>query len=200
MNGDGPPQLSVVIPVYNEPENLPLALAALTKNIPVPHEILVVYDFEGDSTVPVLRRLAGEYPQLAAVLNDVCRGPSGALRAGFARARGSAVLVTMADLCDDVAQIPHLLELLRTKADLVAPSRYCEGGQQMMQESLKVKLPRLAGRLMHSIIGLPTRDPTNSFKLYSTAMLRDMRLTSVISFSLTLEIVAKAHCLGYRIV
>jgi dolichol-phosphate mannosyltransferase len=193
-------ELSVIVPVYNEPDNIPLAVAALARNIPVPHEILVVYDTESDSTVPVLRTLSSTYPQLRMVRNEVCRGPSGALRAGFGQARAPAVLVTMADLCDDVAQIPQLLALRRSGADLVVPSRYCPGGEQQLNPSLKVWAPTLAGWLICNLAGVPTRDPTNSFKLYSTAMLRDMRLTSTISFSVTLEIVAKAHCLGYRIV
>ncbi len=200
MSGPRPIELSVIIPVYNEPDNIRLALATLAANLPFPHEILVVYDFEADTTVPVLRELSAQYPQLRLLQNDVCRGPSGALRAGFARATAPAVLVTMADLCDDVAQIPRLLEVLKAKADLVAPSRYCSGGEQQLEESLKVWAPRFAGWLINKIAGVPTRDPTNSFKLYSAAMLQDMRLTSTVSFSVTLEIVAKAHCLGYRIV
>jgi dolichol-phosphate mannosyltransferase len=194
-----PIELSIIIPVYNEPENIRLAITALRKNVAVEHEILVVYDYEGDTTVPVLRDLSKQCPQLRMIQNTVCRGPSGALRTGFSHARAPAILVTMADLCDDTSQIPVLLELLKTRADLVAPSRYCPGGEQQLRDSLKVRAPRLAGWLIHQLTGLPTRDPTNSFKLYSAAMLRDMALTSTISFSVTLEIVAKAHCLGYRI-
>src|SRR5262249_53908445 len=84
--------------------------------------------------------------------------------------------------------------------DIVAPSRYCEGGEQQLQWSLKAKVPRLAGHLIKMFADLPTFDPTNSFKLYSAAMLRGMKLRSTVSFSVTLEIVAKAHCIGYRII
>jgi len=200
-----PVELSVVIPVHNEPDNIPLAVAALAQNIPVPYEIIVVYDYDADTTVPVLRDLARTHPQLRAVRNNIARGPSGALRTGFAHANAPLTLVTMADLCDDVSQIPRLLELANGGADLVTPSRYCLGGEQQMKDSssslkLKAKAPRFAGRLIRAIAGLPTLDPTNSFKLYSTAMLRAVRLRSTVSFSVTLEIVAKAHCLGYRIV
>src|SRR5205085_822009 len=155
-----------------------------------------VYDYDEDTTLPVLKELQREYTQLGLVKNELARGPSGALRAGFAQARAPSVLVTMADLCDDVSQIPRLLQLAKAGADLVVPSRYCPGGEQQLRESLKVKAPRTAGRLIKAIAGLPTYDPTNSFKLYSATMLGDMRLKSTVSFSVTLEIVAKAHCLG----
>jgi glycosyltransferase involved in cell wall biosynthesis len=193
-------ELTVVVPIYNEPDNITQTIETLAQNIPVPYEILAVYDFDADTTLPVLRRLQREHPRLRLVKNEVARGPSGALRAGFAEAGAPLVLVTMADLCDDLTQVPLLMQLSKAGADIVAPSRYCPGGQQQLKESLKVKAPRTAGWLIHAIAGLPTRDPTNSFKLYSAAMLRDMRLRSTVSFSVTLEIVAKAHCLGYHIV
>ena len=196
------PELSIVIPVYNEPANIPLAVEALAKNVPVPYELIVVYDFDEDTTVPVLRELERHSPQIRGVKNSIARGPSGAIRTGFAHATAPLVLVTMADLCDDVAQVPQMLELARGGADLVTPSRYCEGGQQRLNGSMRLKAmpPRIAGRIMRLVTGLPTYDPTNSYKLYSGPMLRNMRLRSTVSFSVTLEIVAKAHCLGYRIV
>ncbi|HEY4642004.1 MAG TPA: glycosyltransferase [Thermoanaerobaculia bacterium] len=196
------PELSIVIPVYNEPANIALAVEALSKHVPVPYEIIVVYDFDEDTTVPVLRELEQRYAQVRGVRNSIARGPSGALRTGFAHATAPLVLVTMADLCDDVSQIPQMLELVREGADLVTPSRYCAGGEQRLHGSLRLKAaaPRMAGRIIRLVSGLPTYDPTNSFKLYSASMLRNMPLRSTVSFSVTLEIVAKAHCLGYRIV
>jgi dolichol-phosphate mannosyltransferase len=192
-------EVSVVIPVYNEPVNIALTLEALEANIPVPHEVIVVYDDDADTTLPVLRELESKYRSLRPVKNTISRGPSGALRTGFEHAVAPRILVTMADLCDDVTQIPRLLKLAEN-ADVVAPSRYCEGGEQQLKWSLKAKVPRLAGHLIKTFANLPTFDPTNSFKLYSAPMLRGMRLQSTVSFSVTLEIVAKAHFLGYRIV
>ena len=108
----------------------------------------------------------------------------------------------MADQCDDISQIGRLLALAQAGADIVCPSRYCPGGAQLLNSPLRTKawIPRTAGRLLQWLSGLPTADPTNSFKLYSAAMLRRLRLCSTFSFSVTLEIVAKAYGLGYRIV
>lgn len=193
-------ELSVVIPVYNEGLNIEKTLHALRASIPVLHEVIVVYDREEDSTLPVVRPLLPSYDGLRLVRNSVTPGPSGALRTGFLHAKASRVLVVMADLCDDFSQIPLLLSLVPARADIACPSRYCEGGVQQLDPSLKVWAPKFAGRLLKWFTGIPTYDPTNSFKLYSAAVLRDVRLVSTISFSVTLEIVVKAHCLGYRIV
>lgn len=193
------PVLSIVVPVYNEADNVEPTVRALHQHVPVSFEIIAVYDYDEDPTVPVLERLSGEFPTLRTVKNQVARGPSGALRTGFEHARGARVLVVMADLCDDFGQIKDLLELVPAKADIACPSRYCPGGRQELKPSLKVWAPRAAGALLRLLAGIPTYDPTNSFKLYSAEVLRNIRMTSTVSFSVTLEIVAKAHCLGFRI-
>jgi glycosyltransferase involved in cell wall biosynthesis len=193
-------ELSVVMPVYDEGLNIEKTLQSLKANVPVPHEVIIVYDRDEDSTLPVVRPLMPSYEGLRLVRNSVAPGPSGALRTGFVQAKASRVLVVMADLCDDFSQIPLLLSLVPARADIACPSRYCEGGAQQLKPSLKVWAPKFAGRLLRGLTGIPTYDPTNSFKLYSAAVLRDLVLTSTVSFSVTLEIVAKAHCLGYRIV
>ncbi len=200
MDDDAIPSVSVVIPVFNEAENIERTLQSLKKNIHVSHEVIVVYDSEEDNTLPVLERVGRDDSSLRWVKNNIAAGPSGALRAGFAQARGERVLVVMADLCDDFTQIQYLLSLVPSKADVVCPSRYCPGGAQLMKPSLKVWAPRTAGFLMRLFCGIPTYDPTNSFKLYSSTLLKKIPLTSTVSFSVTLELVAKTHCLGYRIV
>ncbi len=194
----GDPGLSVIIPVHNEAANIEKTLEAIRKNIPVPHEIIVVYDSERDSTLPVLRRLGRQNKNLHYRKNTVQSGPSGALRTGFMLAKAPLVLVTMADLCDDLTQVPKLLSLAK-KADIICPSRYTKNGRQELRPSPKVWIPRIAGFLLHLLTGLPTYDPTNSYKLYRKKVLDSMQLTSTVSFSVTLEIVAKAHLLGYQI-
>jgi dolichol-phosphate mannosyltransferase len=193
--------LTVVIPVYNEGENIALTLDRLDQCVPVPHEVIIVYDLDGDTTLPAVRPMLDQHPNWRLVKNDVARGPSGALRTGFRHARGGRVLVMMADLCDDVSQIGQLLTLVPDVADIACPSRYCKGGRQELHgHAVKIWAPKTAGALLRLFAGINTSDPTNSFKLYSARLLNDIRLTSTVSFSVTIEIVAKAHCLGYRIV
>jgi dolichol-phosphate mannosyltransferase len=193
-------ELSVVMPVHNEGLNIEKTLQALKSHVPVRHEVIIVYDRDEDETLPAVRPLVPFYEGLRLVRNEVAPGPSGALRTGFRHARGTRVLVVMADLCDDFSQIGQLLSLVPSVADIACPSRYCKGGAQQLKPSLKVWAPKFAGRLMKWATGIPTYDPTNSFKLYSADVLKAINLSSTISFSVTLEIVAKAHCLGFRIV
>jgi dolichol-phosphate mannosyltransferase len=193
------PQLSVVIPVYNEGPNIEASLRALYDHVDLDMDVIVVYDMDNDTTVPVLERVADQFDGLRWIKNDIARGPSGAIRTGLLDARGPRVLVMMADLCDDVSQIPALVDQVPGQADVACPSRYCPGGEQQLDATFKIWFPRAAGFLLNGIAGIPTLDPTNSYKMYSSAMLKNMTLVSTTSFSVTLEIVVKAHCLGYRI-
>lgn len=192
--------LSIVIPVYNEKENIIKTLDEIKKNIKTSHEIIIVYDFDKDTTLPILNKVKGKYKEIHIVKNNIKRGPSGAIRTGIKYSTAPMVLVTMADLCDDLSQVEKMLRITKEKADIVCPSRYMKGGEQQLNSPLKVWAPRVAGALLKFLAGIPTFDPTNSYKLYSRKVFDKIELESTISFSVTLEIVVKAYVKGFRIV
>jgi len=193
------PRLSIVIPVYREGEAARPVLAAAAMLAPQPHEILVVHDEASDITVPVVEDLRRTFPQVRAVHNQLGRGPAFAIRAGFAAARGEAVAVSMADASDRPEDFAVMLAKIEAGCDLVAASRYMPGGQQIGGPPLKSFLSRLAGRSLHLLAGLPTRDPTSAFKTYRRSMLAALDIESDQGFEISLEITVKAHFAGYRV-
>ncbi|MBV8135018.1 MAG: glycosyltransferase [Deltaproteobacteria bacterium] len=192
-------RLSIVIPVRNEAENIRPMLDALAQALQAYAEILIVYDSESDTTLPVVRSLATT-PGLEyrTVRNDLGCGPSNALRAGFAAARGEAVVVMMADMSDDLRALGPMIEKFETGYDLVSGSRYMAGGEQVGGPWLKGKLSRIAGVSLN-LLGLPVHDATNSFKLYRTERLRRLSLESNHGFEIGLEITVKGWRAGWRI-
>lgn len=194
------PILSVVIPVYNEGDNITPTLTSLRQHVTVrPVEVLVVYDFEEDTTVPVVRRLQVEMPEVRLHRNELGRGALNAIRAGFAAARAPHVLVTMADQSDDPRDIDAMQKHAASGSDVVSGSRYMRGGRQFGGPFLKRTLSRMAGLSLHFIAGVPTHDPTNNFKIYSRRLLDDVRVESKAGFELALELTVKAHLGGLRI-
>jgi len=162
--------------------------------------VLVVYDFEGDTTIPVVERLQTEMAWVRLHRNDLGRGALNAVKAGFAAARAPYVLVTMADLSDDPADIePMLAVASKVDADVVAASRYMTGGRQVGGPFVKRTLSRIAGLSLHYVAGVPTHDPTNNFKLYSRRLLDQVEIESEAGFELALELTVKAHLKGMRI-
>ncbi len=194
------PELSIVIPVYNEGENIVPTLRGIASAVRTqPLEILVVHDFPEDTTVPAVRSLQGELPDVRLHLNEIGRGVLKAIRSGFAAARGRYVVVMMADLSDDPADVDRMVALARAGADVVSGSRYMRGGRQLGGPLLKRVMSRTAGLSLHWVGGIPPHDPTNTFRLYSRRLLDSVQVESVAGFELAIELTVKAHLAGMSV-
>jgi hypothetical protein len=121
------------------------------------------------------------------------------MKAGIAASRGDYVLVSMADGSDEPEVVDEMVALAREGADVVAASRYMRGGHQVGGPLAKRTLSRLAGLSLHWFGGVATHDPTNNFKLYSTRLLRAVRIESRAGFELALELTVKATLGGLRV-
>ena len=192
-------ELSVVLPVYNEGEAVEPVLRALAAAIHVSFEILVVYDFDQDTTVPVAQALAVELPVIRPLRNQLGKGVLNAMKAGIAESRGEFVLISMADGSDE----PHVVDAMVARAlagaDVVAASRYMNGGHQIGGPLLKRTMSRAAGLSLHWFGGVPIHDPTNNFKLYSRRFLDSVTIESTAGFELALELSVKATLAGRRL-
>jgi glycosyltransferase involved in cell wall biosynthesis len=186
------PELSIVMPVFKEGESVEPALRALERDIRTPHEILVVYDFDEDPTVPVIERLSGELPSVRGHRNDLGRGVLNAMKAGIAASNGPYVLITMADGSDESHLVDAMVALARDGADVVAASRYMPGGRQLGGPLLKRLMSRAAGLTLHWFAGVRTHDPTNNFKVYARRFLDAVVIESTAGFELALELTVKA--------
>jgi glycosyltransferase involved in cell wall biosynthesis len=193
------PELTIVVPVYNEPDNIGPTLRRLAAAVHVPAETYVVYDFDADTTVPVVRAMQAELPTVQLLRNDVGRGVLNAMKAGIAAARGEYVLITMADGSDEVELVDGMVALARGGADVVAASRYMKGGRQEGGPLLKRTLSRLAGLSLHWLGRLPIHDATNNFKLYRRSFLEAVTVESKGGFELAIELSVKADLAGRRL-
>lgn len=190
--------LSLVVPVYNEGPNIANLFAAIAGQIRSPHEILIVYDFEEDDTLPVIRAGFAELPHLRLVRNPR-RGALEAIKTGLQSASGDAAVVVMADLADDLRVVDAMYGLIRDGCDMVCGSRYMPGGRQIGGPLLKGLMSRVAGVSAHWVSGVPTHDITNSFKMYSRQVLDRIPVESTGGFELGLELLTKAYLMGLRI-
>ena len=129
-------------------------------------------DFDEDTTVPAVRPFAKKNKHIHLVKNIIARGPSGAIRSGIARASAPRVLVTMADLCDDLSQVKDLIKLVPDKAGIAAPSRYMKGGgQELKSYTLKVLAPRSTDAARRLLEKLPEQvfSPQSRWAVTATA-------------------------------
>ena len=193
------PQLSIIIPVYNEGANILRTLAAIDREVRVPHECLIVYDFEADDTLAALAPMAPSRKNLRLVKNHFGRGVLNAIKTGFSAAESEVMLVTMADLSDDLATVGAMYDHVQRGADLVCGSRYMHGGRQIGGPLVKRNLSRLAGLSLYHFFRFPVHDLTNSFKMYTRSVLSTVDVESTGGFEIGMEIVIKAYLAGFRI-
>jgi glycosyltransferase involved in cell wall biosynthesis len=193
------PELAIVLPVYNEGEAVEPVLRALSTGVRTPHELVVIYDFDEDTTVPVIARLAGEIPGLRGLRNDLGRGVLNAMKSGIAGTTAPYVLISMADGSDEPGVVDPMVALARDGADVVAASRYMRGGRQVGGPRIKRMMSRTAGLTLHWFAGVPTHDPTNNFKLYARRFLDVVTIESTAGFELALELTVKATLAGRRV-
>jgi dolichol-phosphate mannosyltransferase len=194
-----PIELAIVMPVYNEGEAVAPIVRAMATAVRTPHEIVLVYDFDEDTTVPVIARLAAELPAVRGLRNDLGRGVLRAMRAGIAGTTAPYVLISMADGSDEPHIVDGMVALARNGADIVAASRYMHGGGQVGGPLLKRTMSRWAGLTLHRFGGVATHDPTNNFKLYARSFLDTVTVESTAGFELALELTVKATLAGRRV-
>lgn len=193
--------VSVVVPVYNESGNIATCLRRLAAALSgVEHEILICYDFDGDTTLPAIEAMPDRPATVRLVKNDLGRGAAFAIRSGFAAAQGDCIVTTMADLSDPPEVILAMADKIRKEgADVVSGSRYMKGGSQTGGPRLKRLLSRAAGLSLHYIAAVGTHDATTNFRAYSRRFLDSVTVESTHGFELAIELTVKAHLKGFKV-
>jgi dolichol-phosphate mannosyltransferase len=191
-------KLGIIIPVYNEAGNICETIRAIESNVKTPHVIYIVYDFDEDNTLPIVKMLQEEGGDLTLLKNPAGQVVN-AIRTGLREAKEKYLLVTMADCSDDYGVVDQMVLLAEEGYDVVCGSRYSRGGKQIGGPIIKKTLSRVAGMSLRYLARVPTSDVTNSFKLYRKAMMDAMTIESDGGFEIGMEIVIKAHFAGYKV-
>ncbi len=171
------PDVSIVVPIYNEVDNLPDLVArigAAMARQPLRFELLAVDDGSTDGSAARLRELAAATPWLRPVFLARNYGQSSALQAGFDRVRGRYVVTLDADLQNEPDDIPLLLERLEVDPDVDMVSGWRKDRQDA---ELSRKLPsRIANRLISRATGVYLHDYGCALKAYRRPIIDRLRL------------------------
>ncbi len=196
-------QLTIVIPTYNEAENLPRLVSAIF-SLSIPNgRILVVDDNSPDGTWKVAKDLEQQYPgRFFAIIRPGKLGLGSAYLLGFRRAldMGSQAVAQMdADFSHAPQKLPQLLEELQN-CDVVLGSRYVPGGKLDENWSLWRKSLSAFGNIYaRNILRLPVRDVTGGFRIWRREVLERMPLDRIGSngYAFQIEMIYVATRLGF---
>ena len=193
----------VIVPTYNERDNLP-PLAARLLALPVPCDVLVVDDNSPDGTGEVADALAAKHPQIHVLHRAEKDGLGRAYCAGFAWALERDYQFTFemdGDVSHNPDDVPKLLEAAQG-ADLVLGSRYCNGIRVINWPLHRLMLSKGAAKYVRIITGMPFTDPTGGYKCFRRTALQTIDLQNVRSngYSFQIELTHMLWRRGMKIV
>ena len=167
--------ISIVVPVYNEEENVRLLfekIQAVCETIGETYEVLFVDDGSHDDTFAVLSELSKQKPELKVIRFEKNAGQTAAMAAGFECAQGQRILSMDGDLQNDPADIPKLLKKLDEGYDLV-----CGWRKERQDKFLTRRVPSIvANWIIGKVTGVPIHDNGCSLKAYRASVIKQVPL------------------------
>jgi len=196
---------AVVIPTYNEAENLPALVGRLLALDP-PVDIVIVDDQSPDGTGEIADDLARITERIHVIHRTVKRGYAGACREGldWCLDQGVEYIVTMdADLSHDPQRVTGLVGAVAGGADLAIGSRYVEGGGlEVDWGPFRTAVSKLGSAYARAMIGTRVRDCTSGFRCYRASALIAAHVDDTLSegYCFLIEVLGRATQLGWKIV
>lgn len=194
----------VVIPTYNERENVAAMAAAVLENLPSGGRLLFLDDNSPDGTGAIIDDLCARDPRIAVLHRVKKEGLGRAYVAGFARALalGATHVVEMdCDFSHDPKDIPRMLAAV-ADADVVVGSRYVKGGRCVGWPFRRWFVSFFGGRFIRFVLGVPVQDPTGGFKCFTRAALERLGDFSAIrsfGYSFQMEMNWRMAQMGLRL-
>src|ERR1700733_15160782 len=192
----GLPQLSVVIPTFNERDNVTTLFRRLEKTLAgIPFEAIFVDDNSPDGTWNVVRELARQDSRVRCVRRIGRRGLSGACIEGILASSAPGAAVIDADLQHDETQLPKMLALLQEgSTDLVVGSRYVEGGSADRFNKQRAGASALATEVAKRVLRVKIADPMSGFFMIRRDRFEQLApQLSTQGFKILLDVVATAR-------
>ncbi|OGE64820.1 hypothetical protein A3I48_00875, partial [Candidatus Daviesbacteria bacterium RIFCSPLOWO2_02_FULL_36_7] len=165
----------------------------------IAHEVLIIYDSYQDDTIPVVSKLKDKFINIKLIKNIFGSGLINACKTGFKKAKGDFMVVIPGDLADEPKTINKMYELSKKSYDIVCATRYSRGGKQLGGNLIKSFLSKFAGLATPILLGIPTSDLTNGFKMYNRKLFKKINIESQGGWEFAMEILIKAHFLGFKI-
>ena len=192
-------KLDIIIPVYNEDENIVRLLKSLEDEIVCNFRVLICYDSESDKTLKYVKNSNVIDKEILLIKNPK-QGPNSAIIEGINSSIAEIILVYMADDFENVKIINNMINLIELGNDLVIASRFIPGGNMLGAKKIKKVITVIGSYLIYYFARIPFKDCTNSFKMFSASLKNKIKLNSTTGFTFALELTIKSYLLNLKII
>jgi len=191
--------IDILIPVFNENEIIVKTIKNIQSVLKYNYKIFICYDYDEDPTLKIIKET---FPNSLNILfiKNFSQGFNNALISGFKSSKAEAIIIFMADDHINHNLINLCYEKFQEGFQVVCPSRFIKGGQMIGNPFLKGALTKITSFFLFNFTSFPIKDPTNSFRLFEKKLINEVTIESNKGFTLSLELTAKAHRLGYKII
>lgn len=189
---------NIIIPVYNEGENLIKVINHLKKNVKANYQILICYDDDSDNLFQYMNEILNINKNIKLIKNNY-HGPCGAVKTGLEKSETNAMIVYPADDLINGNILDDMYTLYLKGYDIVAPSRFMKGGSMKNCPLIKEIIVRFASFTLFKLSSIPVEDASNGFRLFSKKIINRFNIESELGFAYSLELLVKAERNGYKI-
>ena len=189
--------IDIIIPVYNEGENIKKVLHEFQNNVHTKFRILVCYDYEEDTTLKAFEPSDFNF-KIIKLKNDGI-GVHSAVITGMNYSNSDCVIVFPADDFINQKIIDNMYMLYTKGCDVVVASRFMKGGSMVGCPPLKSFIVRTVSKTLFSFSSIPVQDASNGFRLFSRRILNTVEIESRFGFTYSIELLVKCKRLGWKI-
>ena len=190
----------LIIPIFNEGYTIIKLLKIIKKDLKKKKfNIILCYDTKKDNIFKYLKEIKSINLPIHLVKNP-SNGPCSAVIIGLKKSKSNCKIVYPADDFINIKLISKMYKLYDSnKSDIVVASRFIEGGSMRGCPLLKSIIVRLASWSLYTFSSIPVRDASNGFRLFSSKLLKKVKLESKLGFAYSLELLVKCERLGLKI-
>ncbi len=194
-------ELSIILPVFNEKDSLPIMVRLLNSSIKFKKEIIIVYDDHRDNSIEVAKELASESQDIILVHNKIGKGAQYAVETGVRIAKFDNILITAVDEIFPIISVENMLDkLINQNLDLVSGTRYSKGGVRLGGSLIGATLSKIANKTFYFLTKIPLSDCTTGIKMMKKSLWKSIKLESKpIAWAFAFELSIKAYLNNYKI-
>ena len=190
-------ELSIILPIFNERDSLPIMVRLLNSSIKFPKEIIIVYDSEQDNAINVAQSLVKEFDNIKLVHNKIEKGVRHAVEAGVQNAKYEIILITAVDEIFPIVAVDKMIShFIQNDLDFVSGTRYAKGGIRLGGSLIGSIFSRVANKSFKFFTKIPLSDCTTGIKMMKKNIWQSIKLESkpigwAFSFELSIKVYLK---------
>ena len=194
-------ELSIILPIYNEKDSLPIMVRLLNTSIKFPKEIIIVYDSENDNAINVAQSLVDEFDNIKLIHNKIAKGARHAVDVGVQNAKYDIILITAVDEIFPIVAIDKMIShFIKEDLDFISGTRYAKGGIRLGGSLVGSIFSRVANKTFKFLTKIPFSDCTTGIKMMKKKTWQSIELESKpIGWAFAFELSIKVYLKKFKI-